>query len=187
MVKKLYLFKLLSKYNQNKPPLHTNLDDGIFISENNTILGLDRSNWKDHKIKNFRNEYIIKPFEVRQNKFDQLLLSLDKFNADLIKISFTNDLFDDEHADLLSLIRSKDIDGLIKFVNEQRYEFGNDIEEITFKDKQKRIHENISFSRNAVLTAEIEENKLEDIISSRPIGLLAGTYFPFTEEKNGEV
>jgi hypothetical protein len=182
MVKKFYLFRMLDTPNPSESPLTSNYSKGVIKSDIWPLLGLERKLWKDYKINSIQDKYVLKPFEVRQKKFNQLVESLDQFGVDLVRINFANDLYDDEHKTLIDLIRGKDINGLLEFIEEQRYDFGNDIEEVTFKEKDKKIHESVTFSRNAVLTAPLDDQDFTELISSKAIGLLAGTYIPVSED-----
>jgi hypothetical protein len=105
----------------------------------------------------------------------------------LIRIKFSNELMEEEHGQLIEFLREKNINELLEFVYEQRYDFGNDVEEITFKNKSSEINERVSVSRNAVLTADIKDDKIIELMSTEPIGMLAGTYIPYSSDSEGEV
>jgi hypothetical protein len=179
--KKVYLYRLLSDLFNNS--VSSNIEDGIFVANNWPLLGLDRKIWRGDKIKAIENTLPLKSFEVRQKKFDLFISYSNEFDIDLLRIDFTNELLDTEHDEIKGLLRSKDIKGLLDFIDEQRFDLGNDVEEITFIENKHLPHTAISFSREAVLTLELNEENLPDIMSTEPIGILAGTYIPFIEEE----
>ena len=180
MAKKLYLYKLLS--NIAHPPRKSEASEGVFISEHWNIIGLDRTLWRTNKIRNFEQSFDIKQFEVRQNKFDLLILTAEKIGIKLIKIDFLHDLTDEEDELLFDILRIEDTNKIINFIYEQRFECGNDVEQVTFIDKGKPIRNWISLSREGVLTLNSNEENPQEVISQVPIGVLSGTYLPIPDE-----
>lgn len=175
------MYRILPGYKDT--PFHSNEQDGVFLSHNWPLLGLDRQIWRGQKVKKFQTEIPVKPFEVRQKKFDLLISISKEIGIRLIKINFSNDLYEEEHIALLSLIRMSDIEGILQFIEQQRYDFGNDIESITFLVDDSNPKEHVTFTREGVLISDIDdEQELEDMLSSLPIGVLSGTYLPNLEE-----
>jgi hypothetical protein len=180
--KKLYLYKMLSDHVQSQD----NNEDGVFIAKNGSLLGLDRNKWRGNEISEFEQSYPLKPFEVRQKKFDLLISYAKDIPLDIRRINFSNDLLEEEHDNLKNFLRSHDFQGLLEFIEEQRYEFGNDIEEITFVDNEFLANYPVTLSRNGVLTVDDLEEKIPEVISTIPIGVLSGTFLPTTiDEKRG--
>ncbi len=182
------MYRLLSQCfdSPDKPASTNTTDKGVFLAEKWPLLGLDRKHWKDYNIQSFQSICNIKPFEVRQKKFDQFIAYLDQLNLDLTRIKFSSDLLEEEHEQLIKLLRQRELPELLEFVYQQRYDFGNDVEEISFKPKNNGMNNIVSISRNAVLTADLEDDAITDLMSSEPIGILAGTFIPYLKNQDRE-
>lgn len=161
-----------------RSPIHNSVSDGIFVARQWPLLGLDRNIWRGNKIKDFERNNPLKQFEVRQNKFDLLVYNAEKIGIQLIRINFTNDLLDEEHEELIQLLRRNDSESILEFIEEQRYELGNDIEEITFTEKNASFNNKITLSREGVLTIDSNEENPQNVISKESIGVLSGTFLP---------
>jgi hypothetical protein len=180
MSKKLYMYRILPGYQEHS--FCSNTQDGIFLSNNWPLLGLDRQVWRGQDFRKFETEISVKPFEVRQKKFDLLIATSKSMGVKLIKIEFTNDLNENEHIELINLISASKLEDILRFVEQQRYDFGNDIQSITFLVEGSNFKEHVTFTREGVLISDIDDQELSDVLSSSPIGVLTGTYLPNPEE-----
>ncbi|RED34658.1 hypothetical protein [Paenibacillus sp. VMFN-D1] len=181
MSKKLYMYRLLSDHIKEEYLMYVG---GFYFSDKWNLVGLDRHYWKDANIRDFFKDGNIRPFEVRQNNFDLLLSTAPLLDIKIIKVDFTDELLEEEHEELIQILRSESYDDLNEFVENQRFEFERDIEQITFRFNNIKSYHNITFSRDGVLVIDTtDENKLPNVISTEPIGLLSGVYLPNDSER----
>ncbi|MFU1795428.1 hypothetical protein ACM1RC_16300 [Paenibacillus azoreducens] len=173
MSKKLFMYRLLSNEVTN-----VENDEGIILSYKWNLIGLDRHIWKDEKIRNLSRQLNIRAFEVKQNNFDLLLTSAPLLDITIVKVEFSDDLSEEEHEELVYILRNKKFEALTEFIDTQRYEFEKDIEQITFRFNYISNFHNITFSRDGVLTVDLNDGELRNLISTEPIGLLSGLYLP---------
>ncbi|MBO9608016.1 MAG: hypothetical protein J7639_18800, partial [Paenibacillaceae bacterium] len=80
--------------------------------------------------------------------------------------------------ELNGYLKEHNIEKTLEFVNFQRYENQNDIATLTFRYDFIPGHHLITFSRDAVLTLENTDNRVQDILATQPIGVLSGKFLP---------
>ncbi|HBW38767.1 hypothetical protein [Desulfosporosinus sp. BICA1-9] len=172
--KKFYLYKAL--FDNAHDNIQANLD-GIIWSNDFSLLGFDRKIWRGDKIKSVEDLLRLKPFEVEQRSYEQLIILAKHLGITVLSIGFTDELSADEYDELVELLHTDEPDDLIAFIEEQRFHKLNEIEEITFASKNESGKLNyISFSRNAVLTLDADDRNINLFLSAPPIGVLSGNY-----------
>jgi len=172
--KKFYLYKAL--INNAHDNFETNMD-GIIWSNDFSLLGFDRKIWRGDKIKSVEDLLCLKPFEVEQRSYERLIMLSKRIGITVLSITFTDELSSDEIDELIVLLHTNEPEDLIAFIEEQRFQNLNEIEEITFasiNDSGKADY--ISCSRNAVLTLDADDRNINHFLSAPSIGVLSGNY-----------
>lgn len=179
MTVKLYLYKLLS----NEATIVET--DGVASSDMWNLMAFDRTKWRSQKLRAIVSKYKLKPFEVNQNDFDLMINYSKEMKIKILDIEFVDKLSDQETDDFNTIIQKALVEKLIDFIQLQRYENQNDIMNLTFRFDNISQYHLINFSSDAVLTLERVDENLNDILSTQPIGVLAGKYMPFESSING--
>lgn len=173
MVTKFYLYRILEDLSTQQF-----FFPGIQVSERWKLLGLDRKYWKDEKIRSLSNEIALRQFEVRQRSFDLFLNFSSSLKVRINKLVFSDELDEDEHNELVNILHENNEEKLLDFISYQRIENSRDLEEVIFSLLQLEGYNNIAFSRDAVLTVDLDSDEIEQVLSLEPIGLLSGLYEP---------
>lgn len=175
MTVKMYLYKLLSN---EATVVET---DGVASSDIWNLMAFDRTKWRSQKLRSIVSKYKLKPFEVNQNDFDLMINYSNEMKIKILDIEFVDKLSEQDTDDLNDVIRKAFVEQLIDFVHYQRYENQNDILNLTFRFDHISKYHLINFSSDAVLTLERVEENINEILSTQPIGVLAGKYMPFEQ------
>ena len=180
MVKrKFYLYRMLQNQSHGNAEI---TEEGVIWSEDRSLLGLDRMLWRGDRIQSVEQILRLKPFEVEQRSYERLITLADKLKIAILSVKFTSDLDYDDFDELKGLLRANDAQKLIRFIENQRFDQLNEIEEITFATRlANNKAKYISFSRDAVLTLDDDGVDLNEFLSAPPIGILSGNYMPYAD------
>lgn len=168
----LYLYWVKNK------SILTNIDKGINPSPIWPLVGLDRGVWRGTRMKSIEKSLGLKPFEIQQSRFEDIIHLSKNLDIWIKYIEFSSKLSDEELEELEYHLKNKNNKALLAFIDEQRYEMRRDIYEVTFSygaTYRQFYNKTAILTREAVLTVDCSVNEINNIISTKPIGILAGT------------
>lgn len=151
-------------------------DENILTSDNRQLVGLDAQRYKGNQKCEVEKKHLLRPYEVEQSSFVHFIDFINQYNCMMRNIEFMHPLTDVEREDLNAYIYAKNNSGILEFIDEQRYEYSNDIRKISFTylgNKSKAF--NIEVMENGVISFGSNNiNEVKKVFNSKLIKIFFG-------------
>ncbi len=151
-------------------------DENILTSDNKQLVGLEAQRYKGIQRQEIEQKYLLRPYEVEQGSFIHFIDYSEQYNCMIRDIEFMHQLTDTEMQDLNSCIYSKKKNEILQFIDEQRYEYSNDVRKISFTylGGQSKVL-NIEVSESGVISFSSDNiSEVKKIFNSKLIEAFFG-------------
>lgn len=153
---------------------------GLISSQQKKVIAVDSSIYNSKAaLIEIQKEMQLKHFEVCQKDFIALIDGMQYLDIRVTDLKFHYEILDDENEELMQYIQTSNVKDIIKFIQDQKDELGNEIEEITFVPNKvvDRQPIYIKFVSKAIITINTNSTEeLDDILNLNAVKVLCGTY-----------
>ncbi|WP_099346791.1 hypothetical protein [Clostridium tertium] len=170
MANSMYLYRYLDKNKFNTEKDASNL----IISSKWPIIAVNTKRYKGKRLRDLEKILLLKEFEIEQKNFDEFIRNCYDYNIFLNDIVFTEELSKEEHKQLKDSLMKKNVNEIMAFIEEQRYDMFRDIYSIKFAIRIYKINR-ISINLNGAITIDSDSpEELETFISKDEFGMVIG-------------
>lgn len=153
---------------------------GLITSQQGKIIAVDTSIFSTkNKLIEIQQDMQLKRFEVCQRDFEVLIEEMSYFDIRVTDIRFNYELLEDESEELRQYIGDKNNKELIKFIQNQKVDLDNEIDDITFILNRivGRQPICINFKNKAIMNVNIDLiEEIDSVLNLNVIKVLCGTY-----------
>lgn len=144
--------------------------NGVYIRPGTVLVGIDLESVTQWKRKELERSYLLREFEVEQDKFVQLIRNFPKIGARLINIEIVRSFAEPELlAQLNDAIARQNLADVIDIVSVFS-DLGHDVHSVEFFWQDKTIR----FTRLAELDIISKNPDIFSLLNTAPIGYLSG-------------